>query len=478
MQTLAGISVEQALNPIFEEDKSIPIFLWDREYDKQVAQGPNIPVKFRLERDGSEAVTLETKIFPGGVNDEANALHLEALVVSGMIPLYGGFHLTVGGPAFVEDIIRDNIRWEDESAKIAFSPNWLGNVYDRSFVLDRVKIGDLPAAEEKPVIFSPTQDQQGNGLGLDIGKTNLRVIRRGKTVIREGVRWQPEQESDPDYFKNAIVNAIQTVRARIPSDEPLPEVLVVSTAGVVRNDIAVPSASWRRRVSLQDFPRMLQLFPEVAREVGLKRILVKNDGGIVPAGFNAFGITNGGVIALPVGNDLAGGSGFAKNGKINLYSRFDEFAFLRAFFKGFSREWTQDLGRAGEHFSQYGALNYASLAKIGLNGQKDRRDQLIDLQKMCENYSWPALQVNKALGRSLGYITLRLARFYPAQHFLLMGQVMKGAFGKTIMNECRIIWLMEDRELAKNWQLYLPSGDEDVEFFQADLAAQMAAGLA
>ncbi|PCI33023.1 MAG: transcriptional regulator, partial [Elusimicrobia bacterium] len=159
-----------------------------------------------------------------------------------------------------------------------------------------------------------------------------------------------------------------------------------------------------------------------------------------------------------LGSSLAGGY-VGDEGRIS--GGIDELAFVPIDYATGAPvdEWSGDRGCAVQYLSQQGTARLMDRAGLTASPEALLRDRLIQLQELMEGDDENALRVYQAVGRALGHSIAHFSDFYPLRHIVLMGRVMTGSGGKTILESARGI-LASDYPGLNALKLHIPDERE------------------
>ncbi|MDD3171947.1 MAG: ROK family protein, partial [Bacilli bacterium] len=110
-------------------------------------------------------------------------------------------------------------------------------------------------------------------------------------------------------------------------------------------------------------------------------------------------------------------------------------------------EWSFDYGCGVKYFSQDGVIKLAKNAGIELEENLAPAQKLKIVQGLNENGDPRAKEIFENIGIYLGYTLAYYAHFYKIKHVLLLGRVVSGKGGNTILDVARSVLHSEFKEL-------------------------------
>ena len=119
-------------------------------------------------------------------------------------------------------------------------------------------------------------------------------------------------------------------------------------------------------------------------------------------------------------------------------------------------EWSFDYGVGCKYFSQDAVIKLAPRAGIELDPALSPAEKLKVVQDYMEADDPRAVAIFEFIGAYLAYTTVQYLHFYDIQHLLMLGRVMSGKGGDTILRVCQQILAEEFPEIARYVQVMLP----------------------
>ena len=119
-------------------------------------------------------------------------------------------------------------------------------------------------------------------------------------------------------------------------------------------------------------------------------------------------------------------------------------------------EWSTDFGVGCKYFSQDAVIKLCPAAGIELDESLSLAEKLKAVQKLMEADEPRAQQVFEDIGVYLAYALVQYSQFYDIQCLMLLGRVMSGKGGDTILRVCKEVLADEFPELAAYVNVTLP----------------------
>ena len=119
-------------------------------------------------------------------------------------------------------------------------------------------------------------------------------------------------------------------------------------------------------------------------------------------------------------------------------------------------EWSTDLGVGCKYFSQDAVIKLAPRAGIELDENLTPAEKLKVVQGLMEQDDPRAQAVFKDIGIYLAYTVIQYAHFYDIKHLMILGRVMSGKGGDTILSNCQAVLADEFPEVYQSLQVMLP----------------------
>ena len=293
----------------------------------------------------------------------------------------------------------------------------------------------------------------GCRIGFDAGGSDRKVsaVIDGECVYSEEVVWFPKLNEDPDYHFGHIVEAFKTAASKMPRVDAIG----VSSAGTFIGN-APMVASLFIKVPRSNWDKVKTIYDRAAAEIDPSiPILVANDGD-VSALAGAMGLDKGNLMGLAMGTSEA--VGYVDADK-NVLGWINELAFAPVDLQpdAMQDEWSTDFGVGCKYFSQDAVIKLAPWAGIEIPAELSLADQLKYVQKLMEQDDPRAVAVFETIGAYLAYTVVLYSQFYHIEYMMLLGRVMSGKGGDTILRVCNEILADDYPELAAKCSVTLPA---------------------
>jgi len=438
----------------------MPAVLWNHAFLDAVRNSKKrIPLSIVIEKEGSSTSVYKTQVFsPESKFASLNYFYIERLVKT-LLWIYGGYKITINGPAEIEEYIKKiyspkNIR--------AFDASFMSNIYDKPFTVIICHNKEAFVTKERSIPWGGHID--GCRIGFDLGASDRKVsaVINGKSVFSEEVIWNPGDKSDPSYHYHEIMSMLHHAAAHLPRIDAIGG----SSAGIYIHN-QVKKASIFRGVSPDLFEKKVKnIFIDIQKEWGVPFTII-NDGDVTALAGSMFLNVNS-ILGIALGSSEAGGY-INKDG--NITGWLNELAFVPIDFSKqlFIDEWSGDYGCGSQYLSQVAVVRLAQKVGITFSEETTLAEKLKFVQKLLDNGDERANKVFKTIGDYLGYSIAHYADFYPVKHVLILGRVTSGKGGHIILEEALHVLKEEFSELFENISLHLP--DESIRRVGQSIAA-------
>ena len=420
----------------------IPFGVWRQAYLK----GAEKPIAIALERDKGRVSVHRTFIHGTPAMAEADYRYVERYVKF-LLWSTGGFRVSICGCSELAQRLQKAYTPEGERH---FDLTFVNQLYERDLEILDLPLESCPAANE---IAEPMGGHlDGCRIGFDAGGSDRKVsaVIDGQCVYSEEVVWFPKLQEDPDYHFGHIVEAFKTAASKMPRVDAIG----VSSAGdFIGNEPRV--ASLFIKVPRENWDKVKTIYDRAAAEIDPNvPILVANDGD-VSALAGAMGLGKGNLMGIAMGTSEAVGYVDADQ---NVLGWINELAFAPVDLQAgaMQDEWSTDFGVGCKYFSQDAVIKLAPAAGIDIPGELSLAEKLKYVQALMEKDDPRAIAIFETIGAYLAYTTVLYAQFYDIDYMMLLGRVMSGKGGDTILKVCNEILAEEYPELAKKCAVTLP----------------------
>jgi predicted NBD/HSP70 family sugar kinase len=425
-----------------------PAVLFNKEYkEKAAASGNSEPLIIALERSDRLISTYRTVVYGYGSGHEAESCFYAERLVKTLLWIWGGWKITVGGPAYIGNHIRNvyaagGIR--------EFDAKFMTRVYENPFTVIVTGINGVPEAHEGSAPAG--RHLEGCRIGFDAGGSDRKVsaVIDGEAVYSEEVIWYPKLQSDPEYHYNEILTAMKSAAAHMPRVDAIG----VSSAGIYINNRAMVASLFIKIPEELFDKKVKDIFLRIQKEFGGIPLQVANDGDVTALA-GAMDLENVKVLGLAMGTSEAAGY-IDRDG--NITGWLNELAFVPVDFNpgAMADEWSGDIGCGVKYFSQDAVIKLAAPAGIKLDDRLSPAEKLKFVQQLLENGDAGAAAIFESIGCYLGYAIAYYAGFYEIRHILVLGRVTSGKGGEIITGKAEEVLKMEFPELFNEIALHLP----------------------
>ena len=425
------------LDPTF-----IPFGVWREAYLK----GAEKPIAIALERDKGRVSVHRTFIHGTPDMAEADYRYVERYVKF-LLWSTGGFRVCICGCSELAQRLQKAYTPEGERH---FDFTFVNQLYERDLEILDLPLNACPAANEVSEPMGGNMD--GCRIGFDAGGSDRKVsaVIDGECVYSEEVVWFPKLNEDPDYHFGHIVEAFKTAASKMPRVDAIG----VSSAGdFIGNEPRV--ASLFIKVPRENWDKVKTIYDRAAAEIDPKvPILVANDGD-VSALAGAMGLGKGNLMGIAMGTSEAVGYVDADQ---NVLGWINELAFAPVDLQAgaMQDEWSTDYGVGCKYFSQDAVIKLAPAAGIEIPEELSLAEKLKFVQALMAEDDPRAVAIFETIGAYLAYTTVLYSQFYDINYMMLLGRVMSGKGGDTILKVCNDILSEEYPELAKKCAVMLP----------------------
>ena len=437
------LGIEYSLKHLPELDEGfIPFGVWSEAYLKGAKQ----PLAIAVERDKGHISVRETKIYGTPDMAEADYRYVERFVKF-LLWSIGGFRVYICGCSEIAQRLQKAYTPDGERQ---FDFTFVGQLYERDLEILDLPYDKCPAANEEALPIGG--HMEGCRIGFDAGGSDRKVsaVIDGEPVYSEEVVWFPKLNEDPTYQYNEILAAFRTAASKMPRVDAIG----VSSAGVFIGNAPMISSIFYK-VPRSEWDYVKTVFDRAAAEIGADiPILVANDGD-VSALAGAMGLGKGNLMGMAMGTSEA--VGYVDKDQ-NVLGWINELAFAPVDLQedAMQVEWSTDYGVGCKYFSQDAVIKLAPRAGIELDPQLSPAEKLKVVQGLMEADDPRAQAVFRSIGAYLAYAVVQYSQFYDIEHLMMLGRVMSGKGGDTILQVCNDILKEEYPALAAKCEVMLP----------------------
>ena len=425
-----------ALDPGF-----IPFGVWMNAY----LEGAKKPISIAVERQEGQITVRHTYIYGTPEMEKADYRFVERYMKF-LLWSIGGFKVYICGCSHIARQLQNAYSVAGERA---FDYDFFQKLYERELTILDLPLEACPAANESPRPMGGHLD--GCRIGFDAGGSDRKVsaVIDGECVYSEEVVWHPKTNPDPTYQYEGILDSFRTAASKMPRVDGIG----VSSAGVFVGNAPMISSIFYC-VPRDRWDEVKTVFDRAAAAIGDVPIVVANDGD-VSALAGAMGMNCGNIMGLAMGTSEA--VGYVDKDK-NVLGWISELAFAPVDLSedAMQDEWSTDFGVGCKYFSQDAVIKLAPRAGIELDESLTPAEKLKVVQKLMEADDARAQQVFRDIGTYLAYTVVLYNRFYDIRHLMLLGRVMSGKGGDTILQTCQAVLKSEFPALYEKVEVMLP----------------------
>ena len=435
-----GVSFDMKNVPVLDPE-FIPFGLWAESYLKGATQ----PIAIAVEKNEGYVSVHHTKIYGTAEMAEADYRYVERYVKF-LLWSIGGFKVYVCGCSELTKKLQEAYSLNGERA---FDYDFFQKLYEQELQIVDLPLDQCPASNETPKPLGGHLD--GCRIGFDAGGSDRKVsaVIDGETVYSEEVVWFPKKNPDPSYQYGHILEAFKTAASKMPRVDAIG----VSSAGVFIGNAPMISSIFYC-VPRDRWDEVKTVFDRAAAEIGDVPIVVANDGD-VSALAGAMGMGKGSLMGMAMGTSEAVGY---VDKDMNVLGWISELAFAPVDLneKAMVDEWSTDIGVGCKYFSQDAVIKLAPRIGIELDESLSPAEKLKVVQKLMEADDPRAQKVFESIGAYLAYTVVLYSQFYDLRHLMMLGRVMSGKGGDTIMSVCQKILAEEFPALNEKVEVIVP----------------------
>jgi len=424
------------LDPTF-----IPFGIWRAAYLK----GASKPLAIALERDKGHISVHRTFIHGTPEMAEADYRYVERYVKF-LLWSIGGFRVYICGCSELAQRLK---KAYVPGGERDFDATFFFQLYEKELEVLDLPLEECPEANEEAVPMGGNMD--GCRIGFDAGGSDRKVsaVIDGECVYSEEVVWFPKLNADPEYQYGHILDAFRTAASKMPRVDAIG----VSSAGVFIGNSPMVSSLFIK-VPRDRREEVKSIFDRAAKEIGDVPIVVANDGD-VSALAGSMGLDKGCLMGMAMGTSEA--VGYVDADK-NVLGWINELAFAPVDLQAgaLQDEWSTDYGVGCKYFSQDAVIKLAPAAGIEIPEELTLAEKLKFVQKLMEADDERAVAIFETIGAYLAYTLVLYSQFYDLEYLMLLGRVMSGKGGDTILRVCNEILADEFPALAEKVTVSLP----------------------
>lgn len=423
-----------------------PAIIALREFEKEVEESANYnELVICLERTNKNNYIYKMNIFKDNTgHDEENFDFVERIVKS-LLWIVGGYKIYIAGSKYLVTKLQE--AYSDNGLR-AFDYNFMSKVYENKVQIIGCEYNEIP--ELKQELSKMQNNLSGCRIGFDAGGSDRKVsaLIDGEVVFSDEVVWFPKLNEDPQYHYDGVLDSIKTAASYLPRVDSIG----VSSAGIcIDNKMMV--ASLFIKVPEEKYEKAKNIYIDIAKEYGNVPLVVANDGDVTALA-GAMELKDNEVLGIAMGTSEAAGY-VDEEGKLKGW--LNELAFVPVDFNkdAMVDEWSGDYGCGVKYFSQDGVIKLAELGGFKFEEGLAPAQKLKVIQKLNDEGDKLANEIFENIGIYLGYTLAYYCHFYKIKHVLLLGRVVSGKGGNTILDVAKKV-LHEEFPEYSNVNIIMP----------------------
>ena len=435
-----GVNFDVKFPPVLDPG-FIPFGIWMDAY----LRGAEKPIAIAVERQDGQISVRRTFIHGTEEMKDADYRYVERYTKF-LLWSIGGFKVYICG---CSDLAKKLQNAYSAAGERAFDCDFFQKLYERELTVIDLPLEQCPAANEAPRPMGGHLD--GCRIGFDAGGSDRKVsaVIDGECVYSEEIVWHPKTNPDPNYQYEGILDSFRSAASKMPRVDAIG----VSSAGVFVGNAPMISSIFYC-VPRDRWDEVKTVYDRAAAQFGDVPIVVANDGD-VSALAGAMGMECGNIMGLAMGTSEA--VGYVDKEK-NVLGWISELAFAPVDLseEAMQDEWSTDFGVGCKYFSQDAVIKLAPRAGIELDPSLTPAEKLKVVQRLMQADDPRAQAVFRDIGTYLAYTVVLYSKFYDIHHLMLLGRVMSGKGGDTILATCQQVLCAEFPALAEKVNVMLP----------------------
>ena len=417
------------IKPILDND-FIPAIIELRNFNNEVNKYENkVRLMVSIERENGYVYSREFFVFPEGVDDKRNTFIIERFIKA-VLWFVGGYKVYISGSIKIYEDIKS---YYQENGLRKFDYGFMSTVYEKPFEVVYVdNINDMP--KENTCSLPAGGNLKGCRVGFDAGGSDIKIssVVNGEVIYSEEVVWLPKLNEDIAYHYEHIYNAMKLAINKMDNKC---DGIGISTAGVIVDNKPMVSSLFIK-VDKKNFELVKNAYINVVKRISDELgydipFSVANDGDVTALA-GSLDLKDHSVLGIAMGTSEA--VGYVDN-NFNLTGWLNELAFAPVDYNkdAMVDEWSGDFGVGCKYFSQDAVIKLAPKAGIALDESLTLAEKLKVVQKLNEEGHEGANKIFETIGVYLGYTLAYYCEFYSIKHVLLLGRVVSGKGGDTIL---------------------------------------------
>lgn len=415
-------------------------------YEKSVEVNGGSEFAIAVERNNKQIAIYKMSVHQDQAYLDMDKTYVERFLKF-LLWMKGGFKVTICGNDAIADYIKEAYA---KGGAREFDAIFMERVYEHNFEVIARSYDDCPEASE--VTTKVAGDLSGCRIGFDAGGSDMKIcaVENGTIHYSEEIVWHPKRQDDPEYHHTHIAETIKKAASYLPRVDSIG----ISSAGVYVDNRCMVASLFILIEGEAFESRIKDIYLEITKAYPDAVIRVLNDGDVAAVA-GAMEIGDNNVIGIAMGTSEAVGF-IDQKGEIKGW--LNELAFAPVDFNAQAMvdEWSGDYGCGVKYFSQDGVIKLAARAGIELADGLSPAEMLKVVQRLMEVDDQRAIEVYSNIGLYLGHTLAFYNDLYDMSHVLLLGRVMSGKGGNTIVENAQRVLLEEYEAIAHKLALHLP----------------------
>jgi len=447
MKTASSLLNVPLKNPPPLDTGFMPAALANRRYREAVRSADKTArVAVAIEREDGHICRGDVDVLEPGSTHDADTFRFIDRHIKFLLWSRGGWKVRISGPAPIVQRLQNTY---SEAGSRALDVSMMTRAYEKPFVVEPANAAAMPAEQEAALSIGGHLD--GCRIGFDLGASDYKVaaVIDGNPVYTDEFPWNPKDEPDPQYHIDHIRSGLKRAATHLPVVQSIGG----SSAGILVNNRFMV-ASLFRAVPADRFEKDVKpMFLRMQKEWNVPFEVI-NDGEVTALA-GAMSLEAKAVLGVAMGSSEAAGY-LDRHGTFRGW--IDELAFAPVDFNpGAARdEWSGDAGIGAQYFSQQAVNKLLPAAGLSFPGNLGLPERLKQVQALADKGDAKARRIFETIGVYLGYTIPYYADYYDFSHLLVLGRVMSGEGGNTLLEQARKIVRGEFPELAEKVTLHVP----------------------
>ncbi|MFA7530024.1 MAG: ROK family protein, partial [Bacilli bacterium] len=252
-----------------------PIVLKLREYEEKVSKATQKQkLVICLERNKGYNYRYELDVFADNTGFDEENYEIVERIVKSLLWIAGGYKIYIAGSNYLYERLKADYA---KGGNREFDALFMSHVYENEFTVLKADYHEVPPLNQEVIVLE--KDLSGCRIGFDAGGSDRKVaaVIDGEVVYSEEVVWYPKINSDPEYHREHIMEAMRTAASHMPRVDAIG----VSSAGIyVDNRVMMASLFLKVPNELYD-AKVKNMYIDIVRTFGADiPFRVANDGDV------------------------------------------------------------------------------------------------------------------------------------------------------------------------------------------------------